>query len=143
MAQARIGLIGLGVMGANLALNIAENGFPVAVYNRTTERIYEFIDGAGDLAPRLVGAKTPEALVAALTPPRAIIIMVKAGVPVDASVAAILRATCPDLPIPAQITRPVTPRTRSTAFENRSSMEAARRSSPSRSSSITRRAEIV
>ena len=86
MAQARIGLIGLGVMGANLALNIAENGFPVAVYNRTTQRISKFIDSAGDLAPRLVGAKTPEALVAALTPPRAIIIMVKSGAPVDATI---------------------------------------------------------
>ncbi|MEL7116273.1 MAG: NAD(P)-binding domain-containing protein, partial [Pseudomonadota bacterium] len=89
MAEARIGLIGLGVMGANLALNIAEKGFPVAVYNRTTSAIGEFIDGAGDLASQLVAAETPEALVAALPKPRAIIIMVKAGAPVDATIDAL------------------------------------------------------
>ncbi len=84
MAKARIGLIGLGVMGANLALNIAEKGFPVAVHNRTTERIPEFIAEAGDLAANLIATETPEQLVAALARPRAIIIMVKAGAPVDA-----------------------------------------------------------
>jgi 6-phosphogluconate dehydrogenase len=86
MEQARIGLIGLGVMGANLTLNIAEKGFPVAVHNRTTSRIAEFIGGAGDLADRLVAAETPAALAAALTPPRAIIIMVQAGAAVDATI---------------------------------------------------------
>ncbi len=89
MAEARIGLIGLGVMGANLALNIAEKGYPVAVHNRTTSAIDDFIGGAGKLADRLVAAETPEALVAALTPPRAIIIMVKAGAPVDATIDAL------------------------------------------------------
>lgn len=84
MGNARIGLVGLAVMGANLALNIAENGFPVAVYNRTTERVDEFMDHAGDLAKNLVPCKTPEELVASLTKPRAIIIMVQAGRPVDA-----------------------------------------------------------
>jgi len=87
MANARIGLIGLGVMGANLTLNIADNGFRVAVHNRTTSAIGAFIGGAGDLADRLVAAETPQALAAALTPPRAIIIMVKAGEPVDATIA--------------------------------------------------------
>lgn len=90
MAQARIGLIGLGVMGANLALNIAEKGFAVAVHNRTASRIAEFVAGAGDLADRLVPAETPEALVAALPRPRAIIIMVKAGDAVDATVAGLV-----------------------------------------------------
>ncbi|MCG6904812.1 MAG: NADP-dependent phosphogluconate dehydrogenase, partial [Rhodobacter sp.] len=89
MGGARIGLIGLGVMGANLALNIAEKGFPVAVHNRTTSAIDDFIANAGDLADRLVGAATPQALAAALTPPRAIIIMVKAGAPVDATIDAL------------------------------------------------------
>ena len=84
MGEARIGLVGLAVMGANLALNIAENGFPVAVYNRTTERVDEFMDGAGDLAKNLVPCKSPEQLVASLSKPRAIIIMVQAGAPVDA-----------------------------------------------------------
>lgn len=86
MTQARIGLIGLGVMGTNLALNIADNGFPVVVSNRTVARIGEFIDGAGDLADMLVPAETPQALAAALTPPRAIIIMVQAGAAVDATI---------------------------------------------------------
>ena len=90
MTQARIGLIGLGVMGANLALNIAENGFPVAVHNRTTRVIDEFIGGAGDLASGLVAAPSLEDLVAALVPPRAIIIMVKAGGPVDATIEGLL-----------------------------------------------------
>ena len=48
MAEARIGLVGLGVMGANLALNIADNGFPVVVHNRTTSVIDDFIANAGD-----------------------------------------------------------------------------------------------
>ena len=60
MGKARIGLIGLGVMGANLALNIAEKGFAVAVHNRTTSAIGDFIDGAGDLADQLVAAETPD-----------------------------------------------------------------------------------
>ncbi|MDJ0629382.1 MAG: NADP-dependent phosphogluconate dehydrogenase [Rhodobacter sp.] len=89
MAQARIGLIGLGVMGANLALNIAEKGFPVAVHNRTTSAIGDFIGTAGDLAASLVPAMTPADLAAALTAPRAIIIMVKAGAPVDATIDAL------------------------------------------------------
>jgi len=89
MAKARIGMVGLGVMGRNLALNIAENGFGVAVYNRTTARIAEFVDSAGDLSARLVACETPAALVAALAKPRAIIILVKAGAPVDATIAAL------------------------------------------------------
>lgn len=84
MAEARIGLVGLGVMGANLALNIAEKGFPVVVHNRTTSVIHDFIGNAGELADRLVPAEDYAAMAAALTPPRAIIIMVKAGGPVDA-----------------------------------------------------------
>ncbi|GAA3864532.1 NADP-dependent phosphogluconate dehydrogenase [Celeribacter arenosi] len=82
--HARIGLVGLGVMGANLALNIAENGFPIAVYNRTGSVTDDFMASAGDLAPALLPAKTPQDLVASLQSPRAIIIMVQAGGPVDA-----------------------------------------------------------
>jgi len=84
MSNARIGLVGLAVMGANLALNIAEKGFPVAVYNRTTTRINDFVAQAGNLAKNLVPCETPAALVASLPRPRAIIIMVKAGAAVDA-----------------------------------------------------------
>ena len=84
MAKARIGLIGLGVMGSNLALNIAEKGFPVAVYNRTTSRIAEFIEEAGSLAKNVVPCETPEALIGALSSPRAVLLMVQAGAAVDA-----------------------------------------------------------
>ncbi len=86
MGNARIGLVGLGVMGRNLALNIAENGFDVAVHNRSTEKIAEFVSNAGDLANRLVPSETPQDLVNAISSPRAIIIMVQAGGPVDATI---------------------------------------------------------
>jgi 6-phosphogluconate dehydrogenase len=89
MANARIGMVGLGVMGRNLALNIADNGFVVAVHNRTTARISEFVDSAGNLGAQLVACDTPAALVAALSPPRAIIILVQAGGAVDATIAAL------------------------------------------------------
>ncbi|MCR8726271.1 NADP-dependent phosphogluconate dehydrogenase [Frigidibacter sp. ROC022] len=79
----RIGLIGLAVMGANLALNIAEKGFPVAVYNRTKARTDAFMAEAGSLAPKLTPTASYAELVGALTSPRAIIIMVQAGDPVD------------------------------------------------------------
>ena len=50
---ADIGLVGLGTMGAALALNIAEKGFPIAVFNRTTAVTHAFVAEAGELAPRL------------------------------------------------------------------------------------------
>ena len=83
MAQAEIGLIGLGTMGAALALNIAEKGFPIAVWNRTTEVTHRFAAQAGDLAPRVIPTDSLQALVQAITPPRAIILMVPAGQAVD------------------------------------------------------------
>ncbi|MCZ0961771.1 NADP-dependent phosphogluconate dehydrogenase [Paracoccus benzoatiresistens] len=89
MAQARIGLIGLGTMGAALALNIAEKGFPIAVWNRTTEVTRAFAAGAGDLAPAIVPTESLADLVAAIAPPRAIILMVPAGKPVDDQLAAL------------------------------------------------------
>ncbi|WP_116082705.1 NADP-dependent phosphogluconate dehydrogenase [Tropicimonas sp. IMCC34011] len=79
---ARIGLAGLGTMGSALALNIAEKGFPVAVWNRNTAHITEVMEEAGPLRDALVPSETLEELVAAIAPPRAIIIMVKAGAPV-------------------------------------------------------------
>ncbi|AVW93227.1 NADP-dependent phosphogluconate dehydrogenase [Celeribacter baekdonensis] len=84
MSHARIGLVGLGVMGANLSLNIADHGFPIAVYNRTGSVTDAFVASAGALTERLVPAQTYEDFVAALSKPRAIVIMVKAGGPVDA-----------------------------------------------------------
>ena len=81
--EAQIGLIGLGTMGAALALNIAEKGFPIAVWNRTTEVTHRFKAEAGDLAPRVIPTESLRELVAAIAPPRAIILMVPAGQPVD------------------------------------------------------------
>ncbi|MFD1797270.1 NADP-dependent phosphogluconate dehydrogenase [Paracoccus aurantiacus] len=86
---AHFGLIGLGTMGAALAQNIAEKGYPIAVYNRTTSVTDEFMANAGDLAPRLIPAKSLEELVAAITPPRAIILMVPAGPVVDQQIEAL------------------------------------------------------
>ena len=87
---ARIGLVGLGTMGSALALNIAEKGFEIAVYNRTPSVTDAFMATAGPLAKRLTAAATPEALVADLTAPRAILIMVNAGGPVDSVIASLL-----------------------------------------------------
>ena len=92
MSQAEIGLIGLGVMGSNLALNIAEKGNRIAVFNRTTARTDAFMASAGNLAADLVPAKTMEEFIASIRPPRPVIIMVKAGEPVDEQIAALKTA---------------------------------------------------
>ncbi len=77
------GLIGLAVMGENLALNIERNGFSVAVYNRTASRTDEFMtERAKDR--QIKATYTPEEFVASLSKPRRILVMVKAGAPVDA-----------------------------------------------------------
>jgi 6-phosphogluconate dehydrogenase len=83
MAQQQIGLIGLAVMGENLVLNLERNGFPVAVFNRTTEKVDEFIHGRA-AGKNIVGTYSVEELVASLERPRKILIMVKAGKPVQA-----------------------------------------------------------
>jgi 6-phosphogluconate dehydrogenase len=82
MATCDIGLIGLAVMGQNLALNMERNGFTVAVYNRTTATAESFV--AAHPGKQLYLARTLEELVAALKRPRKVMIMVKAGPPVDA-----------------------------------------------------------
>src|SRR2546429_8827422 len=80
---ADVGLIGLAVMGENLALNIADHGYKVAVYNRTTDIMKKFI--ARENPPGgLVGCETLKDFVAAIKKPRKIIILVKAGPAVDA-----------------------------------------------------------
>jgi 6-phosphogluconate dehydrogenase len=89
MAPAQIGLIGLGTMGAALASNIADKGFDIAVWNRTSSVTHDFVKNAGDLAPRISGTETLEDLVAAIATPRAIILMVPAGQPVDDQIAAL------------------------------------------------------
>ncbi len=87
MAPAEIGVIGLGVMGANLALNIAEKGFTVAGHDRSVEATVKFQSSAGGLASRIVPCATLGDLAAAIRPPRPIVILVPAGEPVDQVIA--------------------------------------------------------
>ena len=82
MRKCDIGLIGLAVMGKNLVLNIERHRYSVAVFNRTVERVDEFLAEEAR-GKNVVGAHTIEELVDALETPRKIILMVKAGEPVD------------------------------------------------------------
>ena len=90
MSDAQIGLIGLAVMGQNLALNIADHGFRVAVFNRTTATTRTFLAENPSTPGGLVGCETLDALVNALERPRRIVLMVKAGGPVDDMIAQLL-----------------------------------------------------
>lgn len=78
---AQVGLIGLGVMGQNLALNIERNGFSIAVYEREPPVLEAFI--ARESGKQIFGAHSPEEFVRSLERPRKIILLVKAGPPVD------------------------------------------------------------
>ncbi len=79
----KFGVVGLAVMGENLALNLERNGFPVAVYNRTIEKTQDFMNGRGQ-GKNIVGARTIQEFIPAIERPRRILLMVKAGKPVDA-----------------------------------------------------------
>jgi 6-phosphogluconate dehydrogenase len=81
-ANADIGLVGLAVMGENLVLNMESHGYTVAVFNRTTSRVDEFVNGRAQ-GKKIIGCHSPKDLVAALKRPRKVMIMVKAGAPVD------------------------------------------------------------
>lgn len=82
------GLIGLAVMGQNLVLNVASRGFQVSVYNRTTETMTDFVKAHPQES--IVGFKELSDFVQSLKRPRKIMIMVKAGAPVDAVIDALL-----------------------------------------------------
>jgi 6-phosphogluconate dehydrogenase len=82
MEKADIGLIGLAVMGQNLVLNMADHGYRVAVFNRTTSKVDEFIDGPAK-GTNIIGTHSMEELVNALAKPRKVMLMVKAGAVVD------------------------------------------------------------
>jgi 6-phosphogluconate dehydrogenase len=86
MGKAHFGLIGLGVMGENLVLNAERNGFSSVVWNRTFAKTQEFLTGRGSGCD-IIGAATLPEFVAALERPRRILMMVKAGEPVDAMIA--------------------------------------------------------
>jgi len=86
---ADIGVIGLAVMGQNLVLNMSDHGWKVVVHNRTSERTEAFL--ASEAKGRTIsGAYDLEAFTSALARPRAIMLMIKAGDPVDAQIAALL-----------------------------------------------------
>src|SRR5437660_7168331 len=81
MTKAAIGLIGLGVMGQNLSLNIERNGYSIAGYEREQTVLDAFV--ARQSGKQILGAHTPEEFVQSLEVPRKIILLVKAGDPVD------------------------------------------------------------
>jgi 6-phosphogluconate dehydrogenase len=82
MGQADIGLIGLAVMGENLVMNMESKGFTVAVYNRTVAKVTDFINGRAK-GKRIIGATSLQELADALQKPRKVMLLVKAGQPVD------------------------------------------------------------
>lgn len=87
---ADIGVFGLGTMGSALALNFAEHGFRVAVFNKEVDWIAPFIATAGPLGDRLVGAASLAEFVASIARPRSILFMIPSGAPLDAMIANIL-----------------------------------------------------
>ena len=80
--RADIGLIGLAVMGENLVLNMESKGYTVAVFNRTVEKVNDFIAGRGK-DKNFIGAQTLEEFIASIERPRKVMLLVKAGKPVD------------------------------------------------------------
>jgi 6-phosphogluconate dehydrogenase len=87
--KADIGLIGLAVMGQNLVLNMNDHGYTVAVYNRTTSKVSDFTQGEA-AGREIIGTYSVEELISTLKRPRKIMIMVKAGWPVDAVIGQLL-----------------------------------------------------
>jgi 6-phosphogluconate dehydrogenase len=85
-----IGLVGLAVMGQNLALNIADHGFQISVYNRTTATTDKFVAENPNTPGGVVGCATLEQFVQSLLKPRKIVILVKAGGPTDAVIDSLL-----------------------------------------------------
>ncbi|MDP2994042.1 MAG: NADP-dependent phosphogluconate dehydrogenase [Anaerolineales bacterium] len=82
----KIGIVGLGVMGHNLALNMERNDFPVAGYDLDAAKTKAFLEGPG-AGKNIIGVDSPAALMAALEKPRRVLLMVPAGAPVDSAIA--------------------------------------------------------
>ncbi len=87
--KADIGIVGLAVMGENLALNMESRGFTVACFNRTSEKVDDFLAGRG-AGKNFIGCHDLEALVASLSSPRRIMCMIKAGAAVDELLSAVM-----------------------------------------------------
>ena len=87
--QGDIGLIGLAVMGQNLALNMNDHGYTVVVYNRTTSKVDNFLANEAK-GTNVQGAHSIEELVSKLKRPRRVMMLVKAGQPVDDFIAKIV-----------------------------------------------------
>ena len=82
----KLGVVGLGVMGGNLALNAERNGFPVAGYDLDAGKTRAFVEGSG-AGKQVSGADSPAALMAMLEKPRRVLVMVPAGAAVDSAIA--------------------------------------------------------
>ena len=104
MTQAHIGVIGVGTMGSALALNFAEKGQNVALWNLDLDMVDRLIASAGDLSARLQRCESLADLVTALPVPRAIVLMIPAGTPVDQTIAALASSR-----FPSQYRRPSRP----------------------------------
>ena len=89
MSQADFGLIGLAVMGQNLVLNMDEHGFTVAVFNRTVSKVDDFVNGSAK-GTKVIGTHSIEEFVSVLKKPRRVMLLVKAGQPVDEFIAKVL-----------------------------------------------------
>ena len=85
MKKSDIGLIGLAVMGENLVMNMESKGFTVSVFNRTTQKVTNFINGRAK-GKNIVGTYSLEELVASLEKPRKVMMMIKAGSAVDSMI---------------------------------------------------------
>lgn len=83
--KSAIGLVGLGVMGENLALNIERNGFKISIFNRSHAKVVEFVEGRGK-GKNVVGCPDEKSFVESLATPRMIILLVKAGDAVDQTI---------------------------------------------------------
>ena len=88
MSKQQIGVVGMAVMGRNLALNMERNGFPVAGYDLDEQKINAWL--AESTGKAVLGAKTPDELMSALEEPRRLLLMVPAGAAVDSAIAHLL-----------------------------------------------------
>lgn len=89
MTKADFGLIGLAVMGQNLVLNINDHGYKVAVFNRTVSKVDDFLNGTAK-GTQVIGTHSIEEFVSVLKRPRRVMLLVKAGAPVDAFIETLL-----------------------------------------------------